>query len=53
MAGGKEILFKRRSHYINGCLFCVIESILSGFNQQIREALNDVYKPERRLCWKM
>jgi len=49
MVGGKEIFFKR-GDCGNECLFCRVGSILLfGRDQQIGAALDEVYKPKRRL----
>jgi len=49
MAGGK-ILFKRGGDCGNECLFCRVGPILLfGRDQQTRAAMDEVYKPKRRL----
>uniref|UniRef100_T1HQP8 Mos1 transposase HTH domain-containing protein n=3 Tax=Rhodnius prolixus TaxID=13249 RepID=T1HQP8_RHOPR len=51
MAGGKKILFKRGGDCRNEWLFFRLGQILLfGRDQQTRAALDEVYKPKRRLC---
>jgi len=50
IAGGKEILFKRGGDCENKCLFCRVGPILLfERDQQTEAALDEVYKPKRRL----
>uniref|UniRef100_T1IB65 Uncharacterized protein n=1 Tax=Rhodnius prolixus TaxID=13249 RepID=T1IB65_RHOPR len=51
MAGGKKILFKGGGDCSNEWLFFRLGQILLfGRDQQTRAALDEVYKPKRRLC---
>uniref|UniRef100_T1HZ02 Uncharacterized protein n=1 Tax=Rhodnius prolixus TaxID=13249 RepID=T1HZ02_RHOPR len=50
MAGGKKILFKRGGDCRNEWLFFRLGQILLfGRDQQTRAALDEVYKPKRRI----
>uniref|UniRef100_T1HKK5 Uncharacterized protein n=1 Tax=Rhodnius prolixus TaxID=13249 RepID=T1HKK5_RHOPR len=51
MADGKKILFERGGDCRNEWLFFRLGQILLfGRDQQTRAALDEVYKPKRRLC---